>query len=420
MKAKIKILGFLIGLTLVCLPLYVIRCSSFYFCNSPVPFTLLEVLILLTFGFWLFVAKSQLAETLLGIYGSIPKVVLFFVAVFLISGLVAVFVAGDKRAALGIYKAYFVEGFLLFVVVYDYLRTTKNYKLIIWSLAISSLWVAILAVFNQLLLFNPGNPAEFAERGRSSALFSTSNAVGLLLGPTQVLLFGYFLWLKTNNNSLLIEKKITLIVSLIILCGLLASGSRGAFLGIIAASIFFFIYFLYSKFSLKAKKLIIFGFKGFLALLFLIIFMVLFNISYFVKNPPEIGSFQSGLNQRLCLWEGTVEIIKDKPVFGSGLNGFQRVHDQYRTCSLEQSLYPHNLFLNFWTELSIFGLISFVALALYSFFILLNGENLFKIGIAAVFVTFFVHGLVDVPFFKNDLSAQFWTILALAAYFGEN
>jgi len=37
-----------------------------------------------------------------------------------------------------------------------------------------------------------------------------------------------------------------------------------------------------------------------------------------------------------------------------------------------------------------------------------------EIGILLAMVAVVVHGLVDVPYFKNDLSLQFWTLLGLA------
>ena len=47
-----KIVKNLAFITIVSLPLYVIRCKDFIWCVSPIPFTLLEVLILITFSVW--------------------------------------------------------------------------------------------------------------------------------------------------------------------------------------------------------------------------------------------------------------------------------------------------------------------------------------------------------------------------------
>lgn len=414
-------LGFLISLVLVSLPLYVVRCSTFSFCVSPIPFTLLEILILITFIFWLLLQSTTrgLVRTFRELSTQIPKVVQLLILIFLLSGLVASLVSPEVRAGLGIYKAYFIEGFVLFIVIFDFLQTSRNYKLIVWSLVSSGLWVAILAIANQIFNYNPGNPQEFLDRDRASAIYSTSNAVGLLLGPLIVLLFGYFLTLKNQEKPIINEKNSALISLIILSGGLISSGSRGAYLGIFAASAFFFSYLLYSKFSDTIKTLIN---KGFIVLLIIIslgIFAFFLNISYFSQKSLENkNNLPSSVISRICLWEGGVNIIRDNPITGSGLSGFQAAHNQNRTCSQENSIYPHNIFLNFWTEVGIFGLISFVGLAIHLFFNLLKSKrvNYLNIALAAVLVGILFHGLVDVPFFKNDLSAAFWALLALSLY----
>lgn len=421
---KNKLLETFIFLTLASLPFYVIRCKSFSFCTSPVPFTFLEVLILLTFFVWIgqVILNKGFWSTIRSLNSYVPRTVKIVTFTLLLSALIGALVSADQRAGLGIFKAYFIEGFLLFIVLIDYLRLTKNYSLIIWSLAGSGLWIAVLAILNQIFQYNPGNFAEFADRGRASAVYTTSNAVGLLLGPLILLFFGYILSLK-NAEKLLIQEKYLAIISLIILLGgLLSSGSRGAFLGVFAGFFFIFLVKFYLKFS---KKMIIYANYGFI--LFLIIFssiILLFfvNISKIAENPPKIReNFQNSLNSRLCLWEGGVKIIQKAPLVGSGLSGFKEAHDQVRTCSLEDSIYPHNIFLNFWTEVGIFGLISFLILCAYLFFNLLinNRRNYLKTGLAAAFIVILFHGLVDVPFFKNDLSAQVWSLFALALFLGK-
>jgi hypothetical protein len=35
------------------------------------------------------------------------------------------------------------------------------------------------------------------------------------------------------------------------------------------------------------------------------------------------------------------------------------------------------------------------------------------LGVACAFLTIIIHGLVDVPYFKNDLAVFFWVLLAI-------
>lgn len=421
MRPDQRYLGWLLSATLVATPLYIIRCSSFAFCNFPIPFTLLEVLIILTFGYWLFLQlkNKSLKSKFYELRKTIPLVLQVLILTFLLSGLLGSLVSPEIKAGLGIYKAYFVEPLLLFIVIFDYLRITKNYRLIVWSLVGAGLWIAILAISNQLLSYNPGNPVEFAQRGRASALYTTSNAVGLFLGPILILLFGYLLTRKNKVKSILIEKNLTIISLIILIGGLISSGSRGAYLGILAALVFFFSYILYSKFKVNYKKIFNRVFILFLILLTLVISLIFFNIDFFAKKALENqNKLPSGVVSRVCLWEGAVGIIKERPLIGAGLSGFKKTHDQYRTCSQEQSIYPHNIFLNFWTEVGIFGLLSFVGLCGYLFFNLLprGRVDYLSLALASIFVVILFHGFVDVPYFKNDLSSQFWAILALGLF----
>ncbi len=85
--------------------------------------------------------------------------------------------------------------------------------------------------------------------------------------------------------------------------------------------------------------------------------------------------------------------------------------------------YPHNIFLNFWTELGLTGMVLF-ALVIGKF--LFIGLKLLEtdcrnkgiiLGLIGAMMAIFIHGLVDVPYFKNDLSVLFWIIVAMMGAF---
>src|SRR5205814_409339 len=85
------------------------------------------------------------------------------------------------------------------------------------------------------------------------------------------------------------------------------------------------------------------------------------------------------------------------------------------------ALYPHNVFLAMWAEVTIFGLFAFVLLLSA---LLWRGWRAYATtsdgfarplvwGTAAAFVAITVHGFFDTPYFKNDLAVEFWTLAAL-------
>ena len=82
--------------------------------------------------------------------------------------------------------------------------------------------------------------------------------------------------------------------------------------------------------------------------------------------------------------------------------------------------YPHNIVLTSWTELGILGALAFVyvlfSLAVRPWFFWRRASGIYRPllwGTGAAFVMVAVHGLVDSPYWKNDLILEFWMLAAL-------
>jgi putative inorganic carbon (HCO3(-)) transporter len=125
---------------------------------------------------------------------------------------------------------------------------------------------------------------------------------------------------------------------------------------------------------------------------------------------------------RVNLWEATLRMLRDHPIFGGGLFGFARSIQPYRGGVYEENLiYPHNIALNMWTETGLLGLAAFFWLLVQTFRVSWTGWTsgppawrAIQLGIVLAMVAIIVHGLVDVPYFKNDLALEFWTLLGIA------
>jgi|GEM_PF-5260873 len=122
-------------------------------------------------------------------------------------------------------------------------------------------------------------------------------------------------------------------------------------------------------------------------------------------------------NVRLNLWSRTVDMLSEHLAFGAGLAGFQTAYRERGIPDWEEvTLYPHNIVLNFWSETGLVGLILFfwiVAATIYR--LIAHGLNRGLSSEILLFLTaFLVHGLVDVPYFKNDLSLIFWIVLSFS------
>jgi len=172
------------------------------------------------------------------------------------------------------------------------------------------------------------------------------------------------------------------------------------------------------------------------ALAILLIIVVL-SVPQFKNYVWQQISFQNDSGKvRLIMWRETWQMLKDRPLFGAGLAGYQETFAPYHKAKyIEIYLYPHNLFLNFWSELGLFGLIIFLMIAFQFFKLgfkdLIRNWNLpagrqdleienykewkidktLLLASMATMITILIHGLVDVPYFKNDLSILFWLII---------
>ena len=104
-------------------------------------------------------------------------------------------------------------------------------------------------------------------------------------------------------------------------------------------------------------------------------------------------------------------------LLGAGLAGYQTALQPYhQNAFIEIFLYPHNIFLNFWSELGLAGMLAFMSFLAYLLTRLWRQKNPDGLvqGLLLAFVALFIHGLVDVPYFRNDLSLLFFLLAAVS------
>lgn len=390
-------------LTLVSLPLYVFR-----FHLGSIPMTFLEGMILLLFV--VFLIKSLRQKKPGEVWKKIYTCPFFGPGVLLlVAATVSVFVSPDIKAALGIWKAYFIEPILFMIVVANVIKDKKQFRNMIWSLGIAGAWISILGVVQYLT--GLGIPAPWHEEGarRITSLYEYPNAVGLFLAPVLTLLLGIIItqvkFFKPKNIWWFI------LIILLALFAVLASVSEGAWLAIAAGVTFCF---LFTRFR-----------KIFLVLLVVLVLLV-FAIPQARDYVLPIITFQdvSG-DVRLVMWQGTWNLLKARPFEGAGLAGFSILYEQFRLIKhTEFLMYPHNILLNFWAETGLIGLIAIVWIIIKYFW---EGIKLIKakvedyqyaIILMGVMVAILVYGIVDAPYFKNDLSVMFWLWLVMLVLVG--
>ena len=492
------------------LPSYQIRFSLF-----GLPSNLLEIMVLVSFFVWLF-KKTELLNYLFksnrikrfknNKLKRVPYPFGLEIVLLLIISFIAVAITGFSDSALGVWKAYFFEPVLIFILILNVFqlplslptgqaglplakgeKKSNGLAKIIWPLALSAFVLSIFAIYQKItgqFIFNPAW-AEIGSR-RATSLFSYPNALGLYLGPIVLIMIG---WIADKIKKLSAHTKasankqiIRIIFLALVLCfSLLAiyfAKSEGALIGIIVGLFIF---------GLLAGKRVRWA---------TIIVSIILGIGILAYRPVRNYAFTKITLQDLSgeirkqQWRETGEMLKDgRVISGTGLANYQTAiapyhqegiffnsdndpefhrhvvwNEEYKKAHwqpVEIYLYPHNIFLNFWTELGLAGMILFIwIIGKYFLISIINFKNsihfviagsdpqsrnlnsaktwipdpvpagrqevlnnkeedkiinnkYLNIGLIGAMVVIIIHGLVDVPYFKNDLAIIFWLLVAM-------
>ena len=320
---------------------------------------------------------------------------MFWIGVFFIASIISVLIAENKISALGIWRAYFLEPIILFFILIARRAELKKTDLM-WFLCLSTFSISTLAIWQKFTgtLFPPSLIVEELG-GRVTSFFTSPNAIGLYVAPVAPLMvYGIF---KTK------DKKKYLALLVLALLAILFSLSLGTWAALsVGLGVMFF--------ALGYKKIV----AGVVILAVVAaITLPVFSDKLQIKN-------RSG-NNRLVLWSYTVNYLFSSPrnfIFGAGLRQwFEKVQKPVNDFKkIEPLIYPHDIFLNFWSEIGLFGMISFCALyilALQKIFLNKRDDIFLFVTMLAVVLVVAVHGLVDVPYFKNDLAMLWWILFSI-------
>ena len=409
-------------------PLYLIR-----FKVLGIPMTTLEAMILIAFFVWVFVKDGPKFKTLLKKAGRIAYPYKWEILGVLVISWLAIITAGITNEAFGVWKAYFFEPLLLFILIINLFSNAEGRKKIILSLGVSALLVSLFAIYQKITGQFIDNPFWAAtETRRAVSFFGYPNAIGLFLAPMIMLFIGQLFSKTTKKEKLFLS--FTIITSIL---AIFFAQSYGAMAGLIVALLVFGLFI--------NKKLRIVAVSG--AVVGLVIIFSYVPLRQFVIQKVTLNALSGQIRQQQWI-ETKKMLLNNRILQGAGLSGYQkavvpyhqegiflknddpnwlekiRTSAQYRQQMWQPTeiyMYPHNIFLNFWSELGIFGALLFcwiIAKFLWQsgrFFLKekTNTERFIALGLFTSMIALVIHGLVDVPYFKNDLSALFWISIAM-------
>jgi len=386
-----------VALLIVLLPVYQIRYEAF-----GIPFTLLEVFILLLTLVWL-------AQTLMK-QEKIHIPYLWAVIAFVLAGTIATAVSVDIRAGLGLWKAYILEPVFVYVVYVHTIRTTADRRRIQWALITLLSSIGLVALMQSAGWIHIPEPYASEIPQRATSVYPFPTAIGKITDQLIAfsLAFVVFFWssLRHGMHRRLLGFSVATALGI---AGLFVSVNRGALVGVAAA---FFLFALLSK--RRALTISLFALCG-IALLFVPVVQSQLQ-RVFTRNDTSA-------DVHVVMWQGTWRLITHHPVTGAGLGGFPVLYNEYRDAShVELFPNPDSLYLTLWSEMGIYGIAAFV----WIFFLWVRGsiraircgsygDVQWLVGAAtlAALIAFLVHGIVDTPYFKNDLAVLFWVLFAI-------
>lgn len=384
------------------LPSYLIRFELFIF-----PTTLLEGMILITIGVWF--TQIGFKQVKLKYQNKIQPQVFPFqkqIILIMITATIAIFISSEIWKALGLWRAYFLEPILFFLIFIQVINSKQKLSKILYALGFSAIIISLFAIYQKITgEFIPVKMWQPENMRRVTSFYTSPNAVGLFLAPIIIIYLGWVFENKAKKFFTFLWQIFTITIAIF---AIIFTMSEGTWVGLIVALIFFtFLSFFH---QIKYKKSII-------------IFAILISIIIPLLNIDKIKTIIAtpSAQNRLTLWNGSLNFLTENPknfIFGAGIFGFPVVQDKFRDpLKLEPLIYPHNIFLNFWMEIGLLGMIAFIWMFI-SFFsqsisIIKNNKSFIIIGATCALVTILVHGLLDVPYFKNDLALLFWIIIGV-------
>jgi len=391
-----------LALIILLLPSYLWRLNFLGY-----PTTFLELMIVVLFVFWLIKQqqRQKINWRLRGIANRIANPWRYFLLTWLLISVVALFF-NFNLAALGLWRAYFLEPILFLLIFLYSVKNKEDLQIIFYALGSLVVALAGLAILQDFTAWYLPAAYNLPNSKRLTTVFSYPNALSLLVAPITALFTG--LWLNNKNKARQLAYLGVVFLGILLL---FLAKSEGA---ILAFGFSLLFYFFFAKIANKKKLALA-------IILMLVIFLtpaknyITQTINDILQPNPE--QYTSSLAVRGLQWQETASLLQDHWLFGAGIDGYQKMMVNYHQITwLEIFLYPHNVFLNFWVELGLIGLLFFIFLMCYlvrTCYILIKNEHYLAWALSLSWLTWFIHGLVDVPYFKNDLSILFFILLGL-------
>ncbi len=375
-------------------PAYLLKINIF-----DLPGTVLELEILLLIVVWLIKKIIKKEKIIQGF--NWQGAYLWPVGLIIFGATLAAIWSPEPGVSAGILKSWVFEPLLFVWILSDLIKERRQISLFIFAWLAAGSGVALISLAAGQMTFD----------GRLVGFYLSPNQLAMTLAPILVLLPGaWFWWPRQRARGLII------FVGVITFLALYFTYSSGAWLAVLGAIVFW---------GLVGWRQRIFSFKKTVGSLLLVFFL----FGSFWLAPKLIGKFnnwflsdQSSMKSRLIIWQVAGRLIKENWLVGLGPGVFQKPYLAYQKDYAPYPEWavphPHNLWLAWWLQAGLAGLVGFSWLAIRIFRDGFKNLNQTKqpliLALMAVWVCLFLHGLVDTTIWKNDLALVFVISIVLS------
>jgi putative inorganic carbon (HCO3(-)) transporter len=321
-----------------------------------------------------------------------------FIAIIALS----VFLAQNNRLALNILQL-FVINFVMFMIVTNRMDSTKKLDKLIWILLLIFTYFSIKGILNFASgQFDYGSKRTSGVVGGS--FLSDENDFALALNF--MIPFAYFFFIEKSKG---LKKYFSLGILTILVLGVIASGSRGGWIGLMTAIIYCLI--------MSKRKAISLAIVGLLAVV-----IVLFAPANYWQGVESISRTNEGTAEsRINYWKAGVRMLVAYPLFGVGAaNGPIRMPEfvtGFRDSSTQWGRAFHGTFPQVMAELGGSGLILYlmmIFLALKKLRQLLKtdmGEDEARVKlIAKAIIGSIIAYIITATFLSTAYYPELWTL----------
>lgn len=325
--------------------------------------------------------------------------------------------------------------FLSYILIFFLITNNLNNKLDFNSFIILFFMISSLVSIYTIIQYYGLDPY-LSDLHSLTSTIGQKNWISNYLAMIFPVAFSYFLLEQTKKNKIIYFVLLAVLYTTLMICQ-----SRGIWISIsltIILAIYIIIKFKFYEIFKRNKKWLF---------LLLVTFLII-TIIYSTDNPlnksaitvPQraISTFDEqdpSINTRLLMWKTTFEMIKEKPLLGSGIGTFKMNYLDYQAEFLKDNPYyvkysgkageAHNEYLQMWAEIGIIGLGIFIGIILMFYNLIINylkkndndKEKIIVFGLVLGITCFLIHCLFTFPLHVPALGVTFFALLGLTVIY---